>query len=121
MNNLIVSHLWYNSHTLHTVKHHHRPEENNTPGVENHGQCHSGDSFSSSHARARDGGAFGFQLHSEGFCDAAQEHVEDAQFIPVTLLCGVDDVTDVCWRQSLHPNNAGESHRCHLWKDPSKE
>lgn len=93
-----------------------------SPGVEDHGQRDSGDPFAGSHAScARDGGALGFQLHSEGFCDAAQEHVKDAELVPVTLLRGVDDVADVCRRQGLHPDDAGESHRCHLWKDSSEQ
>lgn len=96
--------------------------ETNSPGVEDHGQGDSGDPFASSHAgSARDGGAFGFQLHSEGFCNATQEHVKNAELVPVTLFCGVNDVTDVCWWQSLHPNDAGKSHWCNLWKDASKQ
>lgn len=57
-----------------------------SPGVEDHGQRDGGDPFSGGHAGgAGDGGAFGFQLHSEGFGNAAQEHVEDAELVPVAL------------------------------------
>lgn len=99
-----------------------RLAETNSPWVEDHGQCDSGDPFACSHAsRARDGGAFGFQLHGEGFCNAAQEHVEDAELVPVALLCGVDDVTDVCWWQSFHPDDAGKTHWCNLRKDASEQ
>lgn len=86
-----------------------------SPGVKDHGQSNRCDPFPCNHAAgARDCGAFGFQLHSEGFGDAAQEHVEDAKFVPVTFLCGVDDVADVRRRQSLHSDYAGKSHWCHL-------
>lgn len=94
----------------------------NSPGVEDHGQCDSGDTFASGCAgSARDGRPFGFQLYSESFCNAAQEHVKNAELVPVTLLCGVNDVTDVCWWQSLHPDDAGKSYWCDLREDPSKQ
>lgn len=96
--------------------------ETNLPGVEDHGQCDSGDPFTRSHAgRARDGGAFGFQLHGEGFCDAAQEHVKDAELVPVALFCGVDDVADVRWWQSFHPDDAGKPHWGNLGKDAPEQ
>lgn len=98
------------------------PTLSSSPGVEDHGQRDGGDSFARGRAgRARDGGAFGLQLHCEGFRDAAQEHVEDAELVPVSLLCWVDDVTDVRRRKGLHPDDAGESHWRDLWKDAPKQ
>lgn len=95
---------------------------NISPGVKDHGQCDSGDPFAGSHAcSARDGGAFGFQLHGEGFGNAAQKHVENAELVPVALLCGVNDVTDVRRRKGLHADDAGKSHGCNLWKDASEQ
>lgn len=92
------------------------------PGVEDHGQSDSGDPFAGGHARcARDAGAFGLQLHGERFRDAAQEHVEDAELVPVALLGGVDDVADVRRRQSLHTDDAGQAHGRHLRKDASEQ
>lgn len=94
----------------------------NLPGVEDHGQRDGGDPFPGGHARrARDAGAFGLQLHGERFRNAAQEHVEDAELVPVALLGGVDDVADVRRRQSLHADDAGQSHGRHLRKDASEQ
>jgi len=90
-----------------------------SPGVEDHGQRDGGDSFDRGHAG--DGGAFGLQLDGEGFGDAAQEHVEDAQLVPVALLRGVDDVADVRRRQRLHADDAGESHRRDLREDAPEQ
>lgn len=96
--------------------------EVNPPGVKDHGQGHSGHSLAGGHtSRAGDGGPFGLQLYGEGLGDAAQEHVEDAQLVPVALLRGVDDVADVCRRQGLHADDAGESHRGHLWEDTPEQ
>lgn len=94
----------------------------NLPGVEDHGQRDGGDPFPGGHARrARDAGAFGLQLHGERFRNAAQEHVEDTELVPVALLSGVDDVADVRRRQSLHADDAGQSHGRHFRKDASEQ
>lgn len=93
-----------------------------SPGVEYHGQCDSGNAFACRHARrAGNGGPLGLELHGECLGDAAQEHVQDAQLVPVTLLGRVNDVTDISRWQGLDADDAGQAHRRHLGEDTTEE
>lgn len=93
-----------------------------TPGVEDHRQGERSDAFSCSGAScAHNSAPLGFQLYSQGFGNAAKEHVQNAKLVPVTLFSGVNDITNVGWWQGLHPNDASETNRCHFWKNPSQQ
>ena len=92
------------------------------PGVEDHGQSNRGDALPCSGASCtHNSAALGFELYSQRFGNAAKKHVQDSKLVPVTLLCGVNDITDVGWWQGLDTNNASQANRCYFWEDTPQQ